>query len=154
MRFLDFLFSKTKSIEIEDDFFGKLRFLSSKDVSKNYFTGKRYFKPINKPIELIIEQEETTPSQAQKQFFQRIEEEYSRLIDKMKPLITDEFQNWRPDFQITDFEQEFTPVHLMIPRLNQKEYTWDIAFETVHDENHHVTITFKGLNPIEILIDG
>ena len=152
MGLLDFLFGKTKTVE--DDFFGKLFFLEFKDTSKNYFEGRRFFKPSNRDIELAIDGSLPGPTENQKQFFQRIENDYKIVTERACLLIMDEFQNWQPDFQIQNFDQEFLPVHMTIPQIGDKEVVWELAFETNHDRNHAVTITFKDFEATEILIDG
>jgi hypothetical protein len=152
MGLLDFLFGETKSIE--DEFFGRLLFLDSKDKTKRYFEGRRHFKPSSQDIDLVIFAEFSGPTEQQRKFFNQIEEDYSKLIEKIKPLIIDEFQNWQPDFIIKYFEKEFIPVHMSIPCLTQMETNWELAFNTIHDLNHTITITLRNFEPIEILIDG
>jgi hypothetical protein len=152
MGLLDFIFGKTQSIE--DEFFGKLLFLESKDKTRSYFEGRRHFEPINQKIELAIHADISGPTEEQKKFFRLVEKDYSKVIDNIKPLITDEFRNWKPDFVIHQFEEEFTPVYITIPRDTQKEASWELAFETIHDLNHTITITLKNFEAIEILIDG
>lgn len=152
MGLLEFLFGKTKSIE--DAFFGRLLFLDSKDKTESYFEGRRHFKPIDKDIDLAIYADFLGPTEQQRKFFSQIEEYYSKLIEKIKPLINDEFQDWQPDFMIKNFEKEFTPIYITIPRLTKKEMKWELAFNTIHDLNHTITITLRNFEPIEILIDG
>ena len=152
MGLLDFLFGKTKTVE--DEFFGKLLFMEFKDTSKNYFEGRRLFKPSNQNIELAIDGNLPGPTETQKQFFQRIENDYKILTEKASSLITEEFQNWRPDFQIQNFDQEFWPVHMTIPQIGDREAIWELAFNTSHDRNHTVTITYKDFEATDILIDG
>ncbi|MEQ9442743.1 MAG: hypothetical protein RIG62_27120 [Cyclobacteriaceae bacterium] len=131
-----------------------MAFIDFKDASKNYFEGRRFYSPSNQDIELAIDGNLPGPTEAQKQFFQRTEYDYKILIENAIPLITDEFQNWRSDFQIQNFEQEFWPVHMTIPLIGHREVIWELAFRTTHDQNHTVTITYKDFEASEILIDG
>lgn len=41
-----------------------------------------------------------------------------------------------------------------IPRLDKKPVAWDMAFNTVYDADHQVTIDFIDGEPKEIMIDG
>ncbi|MEK6482583.1 hypothetical protein WJR50_33965 [Catalinimonas sp. 4WD22] len=152
MGLLDFLFGKTKTIE--DGFFGTLRLIEFKESSKDYFEGNKYFGPAKRSIELIINGGIPGPSEKQKQFFRDVERSYGLIIEKSAPLIIDEFRNWKPEFTIMDFDQEFWPVHMSIPKIDEGDTTWEMAFETSHDQNHHITITYKNFEAKEILIDG
>ena len=139
---------------IEDAFFGKLRYIGSKDASKGYFEGKGFFMPTNNEIEYLIEADITGPTDRHRIFYQELQDNFKDYIERIRPLIEDEFRNWKEDFRIEDFSKEFTLVCLTIPRPGKTPLTWDMAFTTIHDANHHVTIDFIGNNPDGILIDG
>ncbi|MFT2009959.1 hypothetical protein ACMA1I_14880 [Pontibacter sp. 13R65] len=143
-----------KPLIIDDDFFGKLRFMKMKTDGKSYFEGKGMFKPTGKEIEYFITANEEGPDQRQKEFYNWIEENYSTLVLKLKPLIEDEFGNSRDGFKIKDFDIEFQLVALSIPNQENEPLEWSMSFDTVHDENHQVTVEFSGHEPQAILIDG
>jgi len=84
-----------KPIIIEDDFFGKLRFMKMKDPEKSYLEGKGLFKPTGKEIGYIIKGKESGPEQKQKEFYKWIQENYRELTTKLSPLVEDEFGNWK-----------------------------------------------------------
>jgi hypothetical protein len=69
-------------------------------------------------------------------------------------LIEDEFGNWKEGFRIANFDQEFRPVYLRIPRCESKPVIWEIAFNSDHDLNHTFTLTMNDFEAKEILIDG
>ncbi len=153
MGIFDFIFGKT--IKIEDEFFGKMVFSEfKKNPEKNYFECKRHFKPINEIIEIGIEGNITGPTEIQKDFFRKIELDYGKITSSIKPMIESEFQNWKEDFEIADFNKEFKAVYLYLPRCEKVPKIWEIAFESEHDLNHTFTLTMNDLNPTEILIDG
>src|SRR6185436_13080470 len=103
---------------IQDDFFGQLRFMDFKDSSKNYFEGKGLFKPTNNETEYLIQGDLEGPTEAQKEFYIKLQNNFEQYVQKMKPLIEDEFRNWKEDFQINDFNNEFNLVCINIPRLD------------------------------------
>ncbi|WP_210489401.1 hypothetical protein [Rufibacter aurantiacus] len=143
-----------KPIIIEDDFFGKLRFMKMKDPGKSYFEGKGLFEPTGKEIGYIIEGKESGPEQKQKEFYKWIQENYLELTTKFTPLVEDEFGNWKDNFKIIDFDREFILVGVTIPIQDNTPFEWDMSFDTIHDENHQVTVDFIGLEPHGVLIDG
>lgn len=152
MGLLDFFLGK--DIKIEDPFFGKMLFLDFKDASKDYFECRRHFKPSNNQIEIGIEGDAVGPTEVQKDFFRSIETNYDAIIASIKPMIENEFKNWKEDFKIENFKDEFMPVYLFLPRCIKEPKVWEIAFETQHDLNHYISITMNDFNAKEIVVDG
>lgn len=139
---------------LQDDFFGSLRFMDFKDSSKNYFEGRGRFLPTDNETDYLIQADKDGPSENQKQFYRDLQIHFTQYIEKITPLIEDEFRNWKEDFEIQDFRKEFQLVCITIPRLDNRPIIWDMAFTTIHDLNHHVTIDFVGDEPNGIIIDG
>ena len=153
MGIFDFIFGKT--IKIDDEFFGKMIFSEfKKNPEKNYFECRRHFKSTDEIIEIGIEGNVTGPTEVQKDFFRKIESDYDKIISSIKPMIENEFRNWKEDFKITDFKKEFKAVYLFLPRCEKEPKVWEIAFESEHDLNHTFTLTMNDLSATEILIDG
>ncbi|QQV01625.1 MULTISPECIES: hypothetical protein [Chryseobacterium] len=149
----DFIFGKPT--KIENEFFGTMLFLKDKkDKFKSYFECRRQFIPSNKIIEICINGNLNDSVQKQIDFFKSIEDNYSVITKVISPLIEDEFGNWKEDFKINDFQKEFEPVYLRLPRCENKPIVWEIAFESYHDRNHTFTLTMSDFNAKEILIDG
>ncbi len=121
---------------------------------KSYFEGKGLFKPTGKEIEFFITANEDGPDQKQKEFYNWIQENYSDLVIKFKPLIEDEFRNWKEDFTIKNFDSEFHLVALTIPNQERKPFNWDLSFDTEHDENHQFTVEFSEFEPQAVSING
>lgn len=68
MGFWSFLFGKP--VKIGDVFFGEMQWVKiSKDPSKSYFEGERYFRPSGKKIGLSVIGAFSGPTQQQKDFF-------------------------------------------------------------------------------------
>lgn len=152
MGLFDLIFGTTK---INNEFFGKMLFLGdSKDPSKSYFECRRHFKPSDKTIEIGIDSAETGPTQIQIDFFKSIEENYLVITNSITPLIEEPFGNWQEGFRIKDFNKEFEPVYLRLPRCETKPIIWEIAFNSDHDRDHTFTATMTGFVATELLIDG
>lgn len=153
MGLLDFIFGKTT--KLENEFFGTMLFLEDKkDTLKSYFECRRQFIPSDKIIEIGIDGDVSGPTQKQIDFFKSIEDNYLIIAKAISPLIEDEFGNWKEGFKINDFQKEFEPVYLRLPRCENKPIVWEIAFESDHDRNHTFTLTMSDFDAIEILIDG
>jgi hypothetical protein len=143
-----------KPTTIQDDFFGPLRLISFKDNSKNYFEGKRFFTATNGDTEVLIDADNEGPTEQKNKFYNDLQNNFDQYTHKIKPLIEDEFRNWKEDFQIKDFNKEFKLVCLNIPRLDQTPLKWEMSFTTIHDANHHITVSFENDQPVAVLIDG
>jgi hypothetical protein len=148
----DFLFGKKH--RIEDEFFGSMLHVTSKDASKNYYECNRQFLPKGSAIELGVEGDEKGPQQIQKEFFLSIEKNYDEIAISIAPIIENEFKNWKEDFRIQDFKNEFKPVYMFLPHCVTKPVTWEIAFESDYDLNHHISVTMQDMKAVEVLIDG
>ena len=55
---------------------------------------------------------------------------------------------------VKDFTAEFKPVHLSIPTCEKQHVEWEIAFDTVHNLNHIVTVGMLGYDPQYVQVDG
>lgn len=153
MGLLGFIFRKPT--KLENEFFGTMLFLKHKrDSLKSYFECRRHFKPSGQIIEIGIEGDVTGPAQDQIDFFKSIEDNYSIITKAISPLIQDEIRNWKEDFEIKDFYEEFKPVYLSLPRCANNPVIWEIVFESYQDRNHTFSITMSDFDAREIFIDG
>jgi hypothetical protein len=153
MGLFDSLFGKTR--KIDHDFFGQMIFTGGKVPNpSDYFECRRHFKPSNNVIEIGIDGDISGPTEKQINFFKSIEDNYSNITKAITPLIEDEFGNWKEGFKISDFNKEFEPVYLRLPRCEFNPIIWEIAFESDHDSNHTFTLTMNDFDAKEILIDG
>jgi len=138
-----------------DAFFGEMTFMEiPNDPAQSYFECARYFKPIDGVVELGVTGQLSGPTQRQKDFFAQLEDNYELIVAAVVLIIESKFRNWKPDFKIGNFEQEFKLVWLEIPACDQQPVEWEISYETVHDLNHTLFITMQGYQPLRILIDG
>jgi hypothetical protein len=153
MNLLEFIFGK--NIKVESAYFGTMVFIEDNQASMNsYFECQKEFLPTKKKVDILIEGDITGATQIQIDFFKYIEENYHKIIESISPLLEEEFNSWKVDFKIKNFRNEFEAIHLKIPRCNTKPIIWEIAFETIHDENHTYTITMNDLEPKEIRFEG
>jgi len=153
MGFWNYLFGKRP--KLSDAFFGEMTFIEvPNDPASSYFECERYFKPIDGLIELGVTGQLSGPMQRQKYFFTQLENDYQLIIAAVIPVIESEFQQWKPNFKLGNFEQEFKPVWLEIPTCDQRPVEWEIFFETVHDLNHHICVTMQDYRPLHVLMDG
>lgn len=144
-----------KPVTIDHEFFGKMLFMGGKKPkADDYFECRRHFKPSDSDIEIGIDADISGPTYKQVSFFKDIESNYLQVTKAIIPLIEKELRNFKEDFKIIDFDNEFVPVYLNIPRCESKPIIWEIAFESDHDKNHTFTLTMHDFEAKEILIDG
>ena len=146
MRFFSFL--SDKPITIEDKVFGTLRLETyGKNRPTSWLTEHLFFGPTGREISCSIDAGPDGPTEEQQAFFQKIEQNCYSLRGALIPVLEDEFRNWKPDFKIQDFDAEFWLVGLSIPELGKQTVEWEWSFETVHDDNHMLTIHMHGNIP-------
>jgi hypothetical protein len=121
---------------------------------EDYFECERYFGPSGEKIELSVTGELGILSQRQEDFISQLERDYSLIEAAIVPGIEARFRNWKPEFKVGDFKQEFRLVHLDIPTCEQQPVEWEMAFETVHDLNHTVFVNMLDYQPQYVRIDG
>ena len=148
MGFFSFLFQKP--VFIDDPVFGRLRRESfDKRTGKaGFITEDLKFASTGPPIGCYLNTLGAGPTAAQRAFYRRIEEKYAELVPKLIPIIEDEFRNWKPKFQIRDFATEFWLTAISIPELDHtQKVAWNWSFETIHDDNHMLTIYMHDETP-------
>ena len=143
-----------KPPKIQDDLFGEMTFIDVKGPSESYFESRVFFKPGAKMAEALIPGDINGPASGQKDFFTNLQNNFDLYIEKMKPVIENEFKNWKKDFVIKDFNREFFLDCITCPRLEKKPLKWEMSFTTIHDRNHWVHIEFSDDTPTGIMIDG
>jgi hypothetical protein len=140
MGFLDFIFGKKQ--KIENDFFGTMLFFEfKKEPHKNYFECSKHLKPAGKIIEIAIDGDRAGTVEKQIAFFKCIESHYPEICRTAAPLVEREYKNWKEDFRITDFQKQFEPVYITLPRCETAPVEWEISFETALDEHTVIGIT-------------
>jgi hypothetical protein len=130
MGFWDFIFGKKKAI-IEDDFFGKLT------IDDNFTESNQYFAPANKSIELLLSFENGRPNEAQKAFYQSIEQNYEALVPKFIATIEKGFIEYKDNFKIKDLDKEFELLAIDLPICNSIPIDWEIHFDQKQNENDY-----------------
>ena len=145
MSFWNFLFGKNRITTIQDEFFGEIR------DCKGHFEGKKYFKSTNSEIEIFIPND--TIQTFHSSFFQDLEEKYESLKMPLKEKFEGDFlKNMDENFEIKDFDKEFTLTFISFPESENSE--WDLSYDTIHDKNHIFTGHFNNWQLEYVNIDG
>ena len=145
MNFLDFLFKKRQ--KIRNDFFGTMTATKfKKGQNTSYFECSRYFKPIKKIIELIIECDKLGITENQILFFEWIEDSYPEICKSVTPLIDCLYEDLKSGIKIVDFSKELEVTQLFLPQCDSVPVVWEILFETrLGTQKHLFRLVMKGL---------
>ena len=141
-----------KKPPFDDPFFGMLRYHVVGD--RAWFEGHKRFAPLDKEIGILMDADAEGATEAQRKFYQDLENNYTEMVARVKPVLENEFRNWKEDFVIQDFNREFILDHLRIPEQGIIPLKWEIVYTSIHDLNHYFTIEFEGMEPQGIVIDG
>ncbi len=137
-----------KTIIVEDEFFGKMT------DAKTYYECKKTFGPTGEFVEIGLEKKDLLPDKKQIDFFRWIENNYDLLIKIVSPHLEKIIIEWIPEYQITDFKNEFTLEYLYIPKCEEEIKDWRLSFYANNEFQHWCSIEMKGLKVENILIDG
>lgn len=154
MGIFDFLFGKAKD-KIANDFWGELTFFEGGSLKKGgSFNAKKYFTPVSNSIDVWLAAGNSGPTSQQIDFYKLIEEQYTDVVQAITPVLEDEFGNWQEDFKIKDFEQEFSMLSINLPDCTGKPVEWEIAFSSIHDDEHMFTVIMHDFKAQHVQIDG
>ena len=154
MWLIDFIFGKP--IVVKHDLLGEMKFDGNlkKPQDTDYFECKYKFRNSKDDVIIHIYGNSIGIGQSEMDFFLNIEKNYHLIINSIVILIEDEFRNWKEDFKIINFEKEFIPIYINIPKCDAEMIKWEIAFKSEHDWNHDFTLTMNNFEAEQILIDG
>ena len=143
-----------KRPKVKHSVFGELTVITSKNKNVDFFEGIGVFKITNKRVHFHIKADGPLPTETQYLFYKDILKHYDELVAQCTPLIIAEFSNSIEDFKIVDFNSEFSVDHITIPHQKAKPLVWDMAFTTIHDENHTIFVAFSDFKLTKFHIDG
>ena len=142
----EFIFGKT--IVVQNSFFGEM--IDAGDI----YECRKLFNPIGKEVEIGLVKKEIEPDEKQIDFFKWIENNYGLIVQKVSPIIEKRVAEWVPNYQIKNFEKEFILEYLFIPKCENEIFEWQISFYADNELQHSCSLDMKGLEVIQILIEG
>jgi len=137
-----------ESQKVKDDLFGEM------NDTGDCFECMRKFASSKKEVEIIIDYEGEGITGKQKEFFLKIENVYEDLCLKFNTYIEEAAKEWMPDYITKDFQKEFDLEFIRIPLCKKEPYKWTIAFYADNEIAHTCTFTMKGMEIIDLMIDG
>ena len=110
MKMLRDLFNQFRPLEVEDDFFGHLKYIRLPQDCISYWEATRLFTPTAREIELFVDAPapELLPSELQRQFFLTVEQHYSRILVEVEAVLRPHFEEWARKPLSGPFSTEFT----------------------------------------------
>ncbi len=153
---LDFLFKKFRPLEIEDAFFGRLRYVDVRPEPKSYWEAQRSFPPTGRDIELFIDAPgpEQPPNEHQQRFYTSVEENFSELLAAAEAAILPELESFMGKPVERPFHDDLTMTGFSIPDADLADAEWDMSFDSQSDMSHFITVNFEGLKPTSVAFDG
>jgi hypothetical protein len=142
-----------KKQNLVDDIFGKLRYSTFSDKSKNFYDGTVMFD--RKEIGITIDADENGPTKTQKQFYSKLLNDYSVMkIEIIIPHLKNELKDWDVENEIIDFDKEFAIDGISLTRITDKSVCWSLTLYSTKI-SHYLTIEFINQEPQKgIMVDG
>ena len=150
------LFNKPrKPLQIQHDVLGPLLYHSSRD--DRYYEGTGLFivdeRGATRSISFVMYANDQGPSAAQQELYKKLQTGFYTYIQKMIPMLEQEFSLWGKNITIKDFNNEFSVVLLSMQQENEPPIKWQVILDTIHDTNHQIIIDFADNEPVDILFD-
>jgi hypothetical protein len=147
----------TENIELIDEDFGQLQFVTSKKVQPYWESMPIIFNPTESEISFIIEADESGPTQKQREFYKDIETNYHKNFDTiLYPFFKSEIEETRyKDEGLTEdeFKNGFLPETIKFHNFKNKILKWEITF-TAEFDTHYFTIEMANWKTLNLQIDG
>ena len=141
-----------KKPKFVDELFGELGYTTFKDSSKNFYDGEVKFQ--GKEIGINIDADENGPTIEQKDFFKKLDDEYSEIKEKIiLPFLRNELEDNIEDSGLENFDSEFEFDGISIGKIKNEKTEWSITYDS-KPMRHYVSIDFIGMEPEHMTIDG
>ena len=139
-------FKMFRPLEVEDEFFGHLKYIRLPQDCISYWEATRLFTPTAREIELFVDAPapELPPSELQRQFFLTVEQHYSRILVEVEAVLRPHFEEWARKTLSGPFSTEFTMTSFSIPNVAIEEAHWDMCFESITEPNHLFMVEMQG----------
>ena len=158
MGFFSFLFRRR--FYMGDAFFGRLlREEIDPHAGRALFVAEAVlFTPTSQRIACFLDAPETGPTEAQRDFYRRIERRYDRLAARLITVFEQAFHHRAPSFRVYDFAAEFQLIEISLPDISAEPIgpiSWQWSFSSVHDDIHTFTVYMHGDVPDpDVVMDG
>lgn len=141
-----------KKPKFQDDLFGELGYTTFKDSSKNFYEGSVIFQA--QEIGICIDADENGPSNLQKDFFKRLDNEYDEIKNTIIiPFLRKELEEYIENSGIDNFVKEFSFDGIQLGVYSGDDTEWSITYDS-NPLKHYVSIDFEGMTPKYMTIDG
>lgn len=149
-------FKMFRPLEVEDEFFGHLKYITLPQGSISYWDATRLFTPTARKIELFVDAPapKLPPSELQRQFFLTVEQHYSRILVEIEAVLRPHFEEWSRKPLSGPFSTEFTMTSFSIPNVAIEEAQWDMCFESITEPNHLFMVEMRGTHSTGVSIIG
>ncbi|WP_299888258.1 hypothetical protein [uncultured Lacinutrix sp.] len=141
-----------KKPKFNDEVFGELGYTIFKDPSKNFYAGEVTFQ--GKLIGISLNADENGPTNDQKEFFKKLDKEYSNIKESLiLPFLKKELEDNIDDTGLNNFDNEFKFDGISIGRIKNEKTEWSITYDS-KPMRHYVSIDFEEMEPKHMTIDG
>ena len=141
-----------KKPKFVDSLFGELNYTKFSDSTKNFYDGDTKF--MSQKVGITIEADEDGPTERQKEFYTKLESEYSAIkVEVIIPYLKKGLEDWQEENEIIDFDKEFTIDGISLSRITDNSAHWSI---TLYSDkiSHYVTIEFVNFALQGLIVDG
>ncbi len=141
-------------IEIEHEFFGKIRFMGGDTPADNdYWESELTLEGMKQPITVLINAPKQGPDEMHVAFCQQAMSDLDALFDKCWPVFEADFKQWTDKDFSGNWRDDFELMGLEIPGNADQNNEWTVTY-FVAAANHYFTARFIDGKPKYNEIDG
>lgn len=122
---------KEDSSELPADLYGRCLFGRIEFDRAGFCVASMPFKPVGEPVEVIINADQTGPTEAQRELYREVEGRYEGLLEVIVDAITEEAQEeglWKPQFSRESLRTDLRLDTISIDRQDEGDAKWDVTY--------------------------
>ena|SRR6185503_14200780 len=136
MQISDLFRRKTPATEspttMEDSVFGRI------ERGKDAWMARKYFRPVRREIDIRIESGVDGPTQAQRDLYRRIEDEYDGLLGQYRAFFLEQYGPLPDGTSVEELFDSLQFQYIGLPDVTESPTIWEMVFTT--DLEDHVMI--------------
>jgi len=141
------MFKKRKPRQTEDQLFGKLTLVETKNPSDSFWEGRGRFKPINADVAYYIKAGDAGPRESQRTVYRDIERRYGELLLLVTPLLQRECAAQMEGADASPPAPTFSLEIVHIPEVESESMEWSLDFGCDQWDDALFTVHVKGWRP-------
>ncbi len=144
------LFDFLKGVKpVTDEVFGKLT--KYKEPEGEVYSCDPIFAPIGVAINCVMDTEGEESTEAQKNFYRKIEAEYDHiLLPKIAGILSESSKGEGGNDNVNEFKAQYELAAMDLPHMQQRPLQWKLIYLCIDKSKPDFTVSFSDYEPKSI----